>query len=470
MKNRVAVVGRPNVGKSTLVNRLVGKRETIVEEKSGVTRDRRTLTVNWKENSFEIIDTGGWTSYSKTKTRSSTKANKFSKYDEAIEKSLNIKKDDVINANDTPLDEKISRQSEMAIEEADIVLLVVDCTTGVTQEDEDIANIVKKSKKPTFVIANKADNDTKIAESWEFLSLGLGNPYPVSAVHGIGTGDLLDVVVENLPHEFEDNESETDGSFRVAIAGRPNVGKSTLFNKLIGSERVIVHDMAGTTRDPVDTSVETEFGLLTFVDTAGLKRQARQADATEYYSSLRSFAAIDRADCVLFMVDGEEGVTHFDMRLLERIDAAGCALVILMNKWDLLDTDQRLETLAKAKRELGFVDYAPIVTLSALSGRKLDKIIPALFEARDAYEQRIPTGELNKVIHAAQISHPHPMRRNKRVRIFYATQGASNPPTITLFTSQALDESYMRYLENVLRESFDLGSTAIKLRFKRKSG
>ena len=461
MKNRVAVVGRPNVGKSTLVNRLVGKRETIVEEKSGVTRDRRTLSVTWKDNAFEIIDTGGWTSYAAKKSRVSTKA---------IDKSLGIKKDPIINANETPLDEKISRQSEMAIQEADIILLVVDSTTGVTQEDIDIANIVKKSKKPTYVVCNKADNDLVISESWEFLSLGLGDPYPVSAIHGIGTGDLLDVVVENLPHEFEDNESETDSSFRVAIAGRPNVGKSTLFNKLIGSERVIVHDMAGTTRDPVDTSIDTEFGTLTFVDTAGLKRQARQSDATEYYSSLRSFAAIDRADCVLFMVDGEEGVTHFDMRLLERIDAAGCALVILMNKWDLLDTDQRLETLAKAKRELGFVDYAPIVTLSAITGRKLDKIIPALFEARDAYEQRIPTAELNKVIHTAQIAHPHPMRRNKRVRIFYATQGASNPPTITLFTSQALDESYMRYLENVLRESFNLGSTAIKLRFKRKSG
>ncbi len=308
MKNRVAVVGRPNVGKSTLVNRLVGKRETIVEEKSGVTRDRRTLSVTWKDNAFEIIDTGGWTSYAAKKSRVSTKANKFTKYDEAIDKSLGIKKDPIINANETPLDEKISRQSEMAIQEADIILLVVDSTTGVTQEDIDIANIVKKSKKPTYVVCNKADNDLVISESWEFLSLGLGDPYPVSAIHGIGTGDLLDVVVENLPHEFEDNESETDSSFRVAIAGRPNVGKSTLFNKLIGSERVIVHDMAGTTRDPVDTSIDTEFGTLTFVDTAGLKRQARQSDATEYYSSLRSFAAIDRADCVLFMVDGEEGV------------------------------------------------------------------------------------------------------------------------------------------------------------------
>ena len=470
MKNRVAVVGRPNVGKSTLVNRLVGKREAIVEEKAGITRDRRTLNVTWKENSFEIIDTGGWTSYAQAKSRISTKSNKFSKYDAALESARQTSKTETINGDDISLDEKISRQSELAIEEADIILLVVDSTSGVTQDDVDIADIIKKSKKPTYVVANKADNDQSISESWEFLALGLGDPFPVSAIHGIGTGDLLDVVVENLPHEFEDNESEIDGSFRVAIAGRPNVGKSTLFNKLIGSERVIVHDMAGTTRDPVDTNVENEFGLLTFIDTAGLKRQARQADATEYYSSLRSFAAIDRADCVLFMVDGVEGVTHFDMRLLERIDAAGCALVILLNKWDLLDTDQRLETIAKAKRELGFVDYAPLVTLSAITGRKLDKIIPALFEARDAYEQRIPTGELNKVIHAAQISHPHPMRRNKRVRIFYATQGASNPPTITLFTSQALDESYMRYLENVLRESFKLGSTAIKLRFKRKSG
>lgn len=445
MKNKVAVVGRPNVGKSTLVNRLVGKRETITEEKPGVTRDRRVLQVTWHEDQFEIIDTGGWTRRGKNPGKNE---------DGVDERSL---------------DEKVSLQSEEAIREADIVLLIVDATTGVVTEDDQMAKMIKKAGKEAIVVCNKVDNTMRVAETWEFLSLGFGDPISISALHGLGTGELLDQICELLPHEDLKEDRVEDDSFHVAIAGRPNVGKSTLFNRLCGSERVIVHDMAGTTRDPVDTRVDTEFGPLTFIDTAGLKRQARQADATEYYSSLRSFAAIDRADCVLFIVDGQEGVTHFDMRLLERIDAAGCALVVLMNKWDLLNTEERLEKLSQAKRELAFVDYAPIVTMSALSGRHVDKLIPALFEARDAYQQRIPTADLNKVVHEAQITHPHPARRNKRVRIFYATQGATNPPTITLFTSQTLDDSYMRYVENTLRDKFNLGSTAIKLRVRRKN-
>lgn len=444
--NKVAVVGRPNVGKSTLVNRLVGKRETIVQEKPGVTRDRRTLTVKWAGQSFDIVDTGGWTTSSK-KQLSPT------------------------DSDERSLEEKISRQSELAIEEADLIIMVVDAATGVTTDDDTIAKLVKASDKPSIVVCNKVDHELHVAQTWEFLALGLGDPLAVSALHGLGTGELLDIVFEKLPHEISDTDLDLhDDTFRVAIAGRPNVGKSTLFNRLIGSERVIVHDMAGTTRDPVDTRIDTELGPLTFVDTAGLKRQARQADSTEYYSSLRSFSAIDRADCVLFIVDATEGVTHFDMRLLERIDAAGCALVILLNKWDTLNTDQRLEVRAKAKRELGFVDYAPIVTLSALSGRHVDKIIPAIFAAREAYEQRIPTADLNKVIHQAQIAHPHPIRRNKRVKIFYATQGATHPPTFTVFASQILDDSYMRYLENTLRDHFDFGSTSIKLRVRKKNG
>lgn len=442
MVNKVAVVGRPNVGKSTLVNRLVGKRESIVQEKPGVTRDRRTLDVNWAGSTFQIIDTGGWTGASKNK------------------KATNEEKS---------LDEKVSEQSEEAIKEADLILLVVDSTTGVTNDDETVAKLVRDSKKPSIVVANKVDNESRYGSIWEFMSLGLGDPLGISALHGLGTGELLDTVNSLLPETETLEVEEDDENFKVAIAGRPNVGKSTLFNRLCGSERVIVHDMAGTTRDPVDTHVDTEFGQLTFIDTAGLKKQSRQADDTEYYSSLRSFAAIDRADCVLFVIDGTEGVTHFDMRLLERIDASGCALVILLNKWDQLNTEQRLEIRAKAKRELGFVDYAPILTLSALSGRHVDKIIPALFEARESYEQRIPTSDLNKVIHEAQIFHPHPNRRNRKVKIFYATQGASHPPTFTIFASQQLDDSYVRYLENTLRDKFDLGSTAIKLRVRKKN-
>jgi GTP-binding protein len=443
--NKVAVVGRPNVGKSTLVNRLVGKRETIVQERPGVTRDRRQLTVKWAGGVFDIIDTGGWTVSSKGKTAPT-------------------------DSDMRSLEEKISKQSELAIEEADVIVLVVDATTGVTNDDDTIARMVKASGKPALVICNKVDHEHHVGETWQFLALGLGDPYPISALHGLGTGEVLDSIFELFPDApVEEEEHFDDDSFRVAIAGRPNVGKSTLFNRLCGSERVIVHDMAGTTRDPVDTEVQTELGPLTFVDTAGLKRQARQADETEYYSSLRSFAAIDRADCVLFIVDGTEGVTHFDMRLLERIDASGCALVILLNKWDTLDTEQRLEVQARAKRDLGFVNYAPVLTMSALSGKHVDKIIPALFAARESYEQRIPTAELNKVIHQAQISHPHPSRSNRRVKILYATQGAANPPTFTIFATQSLDDSYLRYLENTLRDKFDFGSTAIKLRVRKKN-
>lgn len=442
---KVAVIGRPNVGKSTLVNRLVGKRETIVEEKPGITRDRRFLKVSWSGYVFEIIDTGGWTSRKKQKT-------------------------EVTDSDAESLELKISEQSELAIEEADLILFVVDATSSISSEEEKLAEMVRASSKPALVVSNKVDHELHVGQTWEFLALGLGDPIPISALHGLGTGELLDKVIELFPKDelIEEDEVDEDDSFKVAIAGRPNVGKSTLFNQLCGANRVVVHDMAGTTRDPVDTQIETEQGTLTFIDTAGLKRQSRQADATEYYSSLRSFAAIDRADCVLFIVDATEGVTHFDLRLLERIDAAGCALVIILNKWDELDTEQRLDIRAKAKRDLGFVDYAPLLTMSALSGKNVHKIIPALFEARDSYEQRIPTGELNKAIHQAQIAHPHPNRRNRRVKIFYATQGAANPPTFTIFASQQLDDSYVRYLENTLRDKFDLGSTAIKLRVRKK--
>lgn len=440
-------MGRPNVGKSTLVNRLVGKRETIVEEKPGVTRDRRSLRVVFDGVQFEIIDTGGWTKVAKTARDRKGRVHE-------VESSL---------------DEKVSLQSEEAIKEADVIVLVVDTTTGVTSEDDQIARLIKASGKPAIVACNKVDNSTRVAETWEFLSLGFGDPVAISALHGLGTGELIEEIEKHFPETAHVEEVVVDDdSFHVAIAGRPNVGKSTLFNRLCGEDRVIVHNMAGTTRDPVDTTIQTEQGALTFIDTAGLKKQSRQADNTEYYSSLRSFTAIDRADCVLFVVDGEEGVTHYDMRLLERIDAAGCALVILLNKWDLLSTEMRLEKLAVAKRELGFVDYAPIMTISALSGRNFDKIIPALFEARHGYEQRIPTAALNKVIHEAQIAHPHPNRRNNKVKISYATQGAVNPPTITLFATQSLDDSYMRYLENTLRDKFNLGSTSIKLRVRKK--
>jgi len=429
----VAVVGRPNVGKSTLVNRIVGRREAIVEERPGVTRDRKVLESEWNGREFTVIDTGGWL------------------------------------ANNDTLDSAVSKQSERAIADADVILFVLDATVGIVEEDDRVARVVRKAGRPVLVVANKVDSDTRENDVWEMTALGMGDPWPVSALHGRGTGDLLDAVVALFPADeaAAANGADGDGAdFGVAIVGRPNVGKSTLFNRLIGDDRSVVHDMPGTTRDAIDTVVESEEGSVRFIDTAGMRRKSRIDEGAEYYSLVRALQAIDRANAALLVIDATEGVTHQDQRLAERIDAAGSPVVIVLNKWELLDAEARADAQAAVADRLGFLGYAPVLKVSARTGLGVHKLLPALHQSIDAYHRRVPTRELNDVVQQAQQAHPAPAG----VRVLYATQGATDPPTFTLFTTRPLPPTYMRYLERKIREHFGFGPTPLKLRVRRRAG
>jgi GTP-binding protein len=436
----VAVVGRPNVGKSTLVNRIVGRRDAIVEERPGVTRDRKMLEADWNGRSFVLVDTGGWLAPTS-------------------------------GDGAEPLARQISRQAEQAMTDADVILLVVDVNVGITEEDAQVGRILQRSDKPVFLVVNKVDDERREREIWEFSRLGLGAPNPVSAIHGRGSGDLLDVVIAALPPEPDlADEDVDDGIFSVAVVGRPNVGKSTLFNRLVGDERSIVHDMPGTTRDAIDTIVETDEGPLRFVDTAGMRRRSKIDEPTEYFSLVRALQAVDRADAALLVIDAHEGVSHQDQRLAERVDAAGTAIVIVLNKWDLLDAEGRAQAKIDVADRLAFLSYAPVLTVSALTGRMMQRVLPALRQAEEAYHRRVPTAALNRVIREAQQSHPPPATKKHRARILYATQGASDPPTFTLFATHELPPTYLRYVERKIRESFDLGPTPIKMRVRRRNG
>ncbi|UDY36267.1 ribosome biogenesis GTPase Der [Dermatobacter hominis] len=428
----VAIVGRPNVGKSTLMNRILGKRVAIVEEKPGVTRDRKEVEAEWRGRPFLLVDTGGWM------------------------------------AGGSDLDKKVSNQSELAIKDADVVLFVVDAKVGVTEEDAQVANLLRALDRPVHVLANKVDDTSHEALIWELMALGLGEPVPISALHGRGTGDLLDVIVDELPEEEPEPEQsdmeEGEGVISVALVGRPNVGKSTLFNRLIGEDRAVVHDMPGTTRDAVDTVVETEIGPLRFVDTAGMRRKSRIDEGTEYFSMVRALKAVDEADVALLVIDATEGVTHQDQRLAERVDGAGCPIVVLLNKWELLDEDQRKDVLYQLGQRLHFLGDAAVLRISALTGRGVHRLLPALENSIDAYHTRIPTRQVNDVIRRAQQAQPGP----HGARVLYATQGASDPPTFTLFANKTIPASYLRYLERQLREAFGLEATPIKMRVRRR--
>ncbi len=432
----VAVVGRPNVGKSTLVNRVIGRREAIVQEQPGVTRDRKELEADWNGRDFLIVDTGGWL------------------------------------ASTDALDAQVSRQAERAISAADVVVFVVDATVGVTEEDDRVAAVLRRSRRPVLVVANKVDSDNREVDAWALGRLGLGEPMPVSALHGRGSGDLLDAVVKALPADDSAGPAGADGDRNatpavpaVAIVGRPNVGKSTLFNRLIGDERSVVHDEPGTTRDTIDTVVETEHGPFRFVDTAGMRRKSRIEEGAEYYSLVRALQAIDSAQAALLMIDASEGVTHQDQRLAERIDAAGTAIVIVLNKWELLDADARAALTIDVADRLGFLGYAPVLKVSAKTGKGTHRILPALAEALEASGRRVPTRELNQVLQAAQAAQPAP-----NAKVLYATQGAVDPPTFTLFTNRTLPPSYLRYLERMIREHFAFGPTPLKMRVRRRTG
>lgn len=423
------MVGRPNVGKSTLVNRIVGRREAIVEENPGVTRDRKMLDAEWAGREFTIVDTGGW-----------------------------------LTGGDA-LDRQVSGQSERAIREADVILFVLDSSVGITDDDAQVASLLRRSGRRAVVVANKVDGDSREADAWQFSRLGLGDPFMVSAIHGRGTGDLLDAVVALFPEEPpEPDEPDDDGTPAVAIVGRPNVGKSTLFNRLIGDERSVVHDLPGTTRDSIDTVVSTPEGDIRFVDTAGMRRRTKEAEGAEYYSLVRALQSLDRAQCALLVIDAAEGITRQDQRLAERVDAAGGPVVLLLNKWETLDAEHRAVITADVADRLGFLAYAPVVKISAQTGLGVHKLLPALHEAMTASRKRVPTGELNRVIASAQSAHTPPGGR-----VLYATQGATDPPTFTLFATKAIPAPYLRYLERKLREHFEFGPTPLVFRVRRRS-
>jgi GTP-binding protein len=437
------IVGRPNVGKSTLFNRVIGEQAAIVEDRPGVTRDRKELEANWLGHRFMLVDTGGWM------------------------------------PGGTELDAKVSRQVEAAVRNADLVIFVVDGSVGVTDDDELMAGWLRKSAATVMLVVNKADNDRRESDRWDFLSLGLGDPYPVSALHGRRAGDLLDEVIirmptsplseEYIPNYGLDQEIIPVGEQkppRVALVGRPNVGKSTLFNRLVGEDRAVVHDMPGTTRDSIDTLVETEDGPVVFVDTAGMRRRSRIDDSAEYYSLVRALRAVDGSDIALFVIDATQGITAQDQRLAERIDAAGCPIVIMLNKWELIDDAEERERIdLEVKRKLYFVDDAPVLKVSALTGKGVHKLRPVLQEAILQYHRRIPTRDVNRVIADAQ----QRQAAGGGARVMYALQGATDPPTFTLFVNRELPHTYLRYLERSIREAFNFGSTPLKLRVRKRS-
>ena len=440
----VVIVGRPNVGRSTLFNRIIGSQDAIVEDRPGVTRDRHEAEAEWLGNHFVLVDTGGW----------------------------------MPDGNE--LEAKVSRQVEAAVRTADLVMFVVDSAVGLTDDDMLISNWLRRVKQPVLVVTNKADNDRRETDRWEFLGLGLGDPYPVSALHGRRAGDLLDEIVSRLPAEQmqvdDDPRAARDEDPlwnpadqpppRVAIVGRPNVGKSTLFNRLVGEDRSVVHDMAGTTRDAIDTLVDTPDGPIVFVDTAGMRKRGKIDDSAEYYSMVRALRAIDDADIALLVIDATEGVTGQDQRLAERVDASGCPIVVMLNKWDLIDDpEHRLEILADVQRKLSFVGEAPVLKVSALSGKGVHKLRPVLQEAITQYHRRVPTRDVNRVIADAQQKQP----AGGGAKVLYALQGATDPPTFTLFVNRELPGSYLRYLERSIREAFDFGSTPIKVRVRKRT-
>jgi GTP-binding protein len=439
---KVSVIGRPNVGKSTLVNRCVGKRIAITQEKPGITRDRKSLIGDWCGTEFEIIDTGGW---------------------------IRSVKGDKSNIDE--LNDKVSDHALIAAKYSDVIVFVVDVSVGLQDEDKQIIKELRKLKitQPVVVAVNKVDNDKRELDIWEFVSMGFQKVIPVSAISGRGFGDFLDALIEEFSKLDEKEEPEDEVDLEIAIAGRPNVGKSTLFNALVGESRSIVHDIPGTTRDVIDLVMKTDLGSIKILDTAGIRKKTAIDEDSEFYSSLRAYSAIDQANMVLLVIDATEGVTRQDNRLIERVIAGGSPIVVVLNKWDLLDTEQRLEVRKEVVEDLSHIGFAPILTVSALSKRHVSKIIPELFEAKQGYELRIPTSKLVKSIGDIQREHSPPLVRGVRPRILYATQGAVNPPTFILFSNVKLPDAYKRFIERRLREEFKFGSTPIKVKVKVKA-
>ena len=429
----VAVVGRPNVGKSTLVNRIIGRRAAVVQDTPGVTRDRVSYDATWNGREFVLVDTGGWAS------------------------------------DATGLALRIAEQAELAIEAADAVIFVVDAQVGTTDEDDAVVQVLRRSKKPVVLAANKVDDQRSEAEAAAMWNLGLGQPWPVSAMHGRGSGDLLDAVLEVLPDAPRESLTEVGGPRRVAIVGKPNVGKSSLLNKLARSERVVVSDVSGTTVDPVDELVEIGDETYRLIDTAGIRRRIKEASGHEYYASLRTQAAIERAEVCVVVIDASEPISDQDLRILSMVEEAGRALVIAYNKWDLTDEERRHYLKREIERDLHHFAWAPTVNISALTGRNVDKLQKGLEEALGGWETRISTGKLNAFLGRVTAATPHPVRGGKQPRILFGTQAQNCPPTFVLFTSGQLDAGYERFIARRLREDFGFRGTPVHIEVKARA-
>jgi GTP-binding protein len=428
----LAVVGRPNVGKSTLVNRFIGRREAVTEDVPGVTRDRVSYETSWAGRRFTVVDTGGW------------------------------------DPDGEGLRASITAQAELAVAAADAVLFVVDATVGATDHDEAVVRILRSSGKPVVLAANKVDGPSTEADAAMLWSLGLGEPYAVSALHGRGSGDLLDAVLAALPESPPEVPAPPDGPRRVALLGKPNVGKSSLLNRLAGTNRVVVDEVAGTTVDPVDELIELGGRPWRFVDTAGIRRKVSTASGHEYFASLRTAAALETAEVAVVLIAAHEPMSEQDLRIVSMVVDAGRALVIAYNKWDLLDEERRHYLEREIETELVRVPWAPRVNIAARTGRHVDKLVPALETALASWDQRIPTAKLNAFIGALVAAHPHPIRGGKQPRILFATQAATRPPRFVLFASGFLEAGYRRFVERRLREEFGFVGTPIDISVKVK--
>ncbi|WP_020672069.1 ribosome biogenesis GTPase Der [Amycolatopsis nigrescens] len=422
----LAVVGRPNVGKSTLVNRILGRREAVVQDVPGVTRDRVAYDALWGGRRFTLVDTGGW------------------------------------EPGATGLQAAVASQAELAMAAADAVLLVVDASVGATTTDEAVAKVLRRSKRPVLLAANKVDDERLLADTAALWNLGLGEPHPVSALHGRSSGDLLDAIISALPEAPREGEPSM-GPRRVALVGKPNVGKSSLLNKLSGEQRAVVDSVAGTTVDPVDSLVEVDGQTWRFVDTAGLRKRVQTASGTEYYASLRTKTAIDAAEVVVVLLDASEPVSEQDLRVLTMVVEAGRALVLAMNKWDLVDEERRYQLDRELDRGLVRVPWAEKVNISALTGRSVRKLAPALRTSLASWDQRVPTGQLNGWLSDLIAATPPPVRSGKQPKVLFATQAGIRPPTLVLFTTGFLEAGYRRFIERKFRERFGFEGSPVRI-------